>query len=236
MSVRLDGNALTTVAANGYLDSTHALVDKVAGGSGINWNGTIGNLTATQFDVTYSANHTKQAHFLSLRSTSGTALSVATGVLTTKTSTGNNADITGMSLSPQLVLYGLSRTIAINTSYSGVDDASNFGVGVALVNSGSGATQYATTICSDNDASATSGTHAHSQTSNTEAIRILDANDGTADIEATVNSWDAGGVTHNYSNINATGRKIIYLAIGADVVTRRNPFIGKFGFPFRGKL
>ena len=217
LAVSLNQTGQATVTAAGHLSSTVAIGVK-ANAAGFVWTGAISNVGATTFDLTTSANTTNVMHFLSLRSTSGTALGVKAGTFGTKTSTGTNADISGMSQAPQLVLYGLSRTIAVDTNYSGADDASVLGLGAAVKNTGTGSTQYATTVNCSVDGAATSTNHAYSQTSNTEVIRIPDANAScAADVEATINSWDSGGVTNNYSNIAATGRQVMYLAIGADV-------------------
>lgn len=217
LGVSLNQAGQTTTTATGQLSSTVLLANK-ANASGFTWTAAISNVGATTFDITLSANSTNLMHFLSIRSTSGTALGVKAGTFATKTSTGTNADITGMSQSPQVVLYALSRTIAVDTNYSGVDDASVLGLGIAAKNTGTGTTQYATIINCSVDAAATSGNHAYTQTSNTGAIRILDASTAcSADVEATINSWDSGGITNNYSNIAATGRQVLYLAIGGEV-------------------
>lgn len=217
LAVSLNQTGQATVTAAGHLSSTVAIGVK-ANAAGFVWTGAISNVGATTFDLTTSANTTSVMHFLSLRSTSGTALGVKAGTFGTKTSTGTNADISGMSQAPQLVLYGLSRTIAVDTNYSGVDDASVLGLGAAVKNTGTGSTQYATIVNCSVDGAATSTNHAYSQTSNTKAILIPDASSScSADVEATINSWDSGGITNNYSNIAATGRQIAYLAIGADV-------------------
>lgn len=217
LAVSLNQTGQATVTAAGHLSSTVAIGVK-ANAAGFVWTGAISNVGATTFDLTTSANTTNVMHFLSLRSTSGTALGVKAGTFGTKTSTGTNADISGMSQSPQVVLYALSRTIAVDTDYSSVDNASVLGLGIAAKNTGTGTTQYGTVFGCSVDNTATSGNHAYSQTSNTEAIRIPDASAScAADIEATINSWDSGGITNNYSNIAATGRQILYLAIGADV-------------------
>lgn len=217
LAVSLNQPGQTTVTAAGHLSSTVAIGTK-ANSAGFVWTGAISNVGATTFDLTTSANTTSLMHFLSVRSTSGTALGVKAGTFTTKTSTGTNADISGMSQSPQLVLYALSRTIAVDTNYSGVDDASVLGLGIAAKNTGTGTTQYGTVFGCSVDGAATSTNHAFSRTSNTKAILIPDASSTcSADVEATINSWDSGGVTNNYSNIAATGRQVMYLAIGADV-------------------
>lgn len=217
LGVSLSPGGQTTVPATGQLSSTVLLANK-ANASGFTWTAAISNVGATTFDITLSANSTSLMHFLSLRSTSGTALGVKAGTFATKTSTGTSADIASMSQSPQVVLYALSRTIAVDTNYSGVDDATNLGLGVAVKNTGTGSTQYATIVNCSVDGALTSTNHAYTQASNTQAIRILDAASScAADVEATINSWDSGGITNNYSNIAATGRQVLYLAIGADV-------------------
>lgn len=206
----LNQNAQANVTAAARLSSTQTTA-RIDNGTSFAWAGTISNVGATTFDVTMSANTTNVMYFLVMRSTSGTPLAVKTGTFTTPTSTGNVADVTGLSVSPQALLTVGSRLTALDTGSTN-DSAGGLSVGVAVKNTGSGVTQYATAAVSEDDALATSGNHAFSQTSNTENIRILDIA-GAADVEATVNSWDAGGITHNYSNINASPLEVVYLAL-----------------------
>lgn len=221
LGAQLSQHNVATINARAQISSTKAIVNK-ANSPGFTWTGAISNVGATTFDLTWSSGHTAVVYVLAVRSTSG-SMDAQSGTFATQTSTGTNADISGMSVAPQVVLYALSRAKAVDTEYTAGDDASVAGLGVAVKNSSTGATQYAVAVSSDEDSESSVNNHAYSQSSAAECIKVLDASNGTADIQATVNSWDAGGVTHNYSNVNATAREVMYLAFGAEVAASSAP-------------
>lgn len=196
-----------SAAGSAQLLSTAWAVAQVDGSAAVVWSATVGNFTATQFDITTATAATSDIiTAISLKITNGV---YKVGFADTPTSTGNSALVTGMSAAPSCVLWLLSRMTAVGTG-SQLDPAGVLGLGVSVNNNGSTQQMYA--VAQEDDAS--DPTVDKCQTGNAESIRILDAA-GVADVQATVQSWDSGGVTLNFSNINASAFKIGYLAIGA---------------------
>lgn len=169
---------------------------------------TLTNVGASNFDVQTDTPNSRTIYFLCLRGTSG-AIVAKTGVFDTPTSTGDSAVVSGMSAAPQLLLAIPTRQTATGNVTG--DDAGAFGLIAAATNTG---TQYGGVTASEDDGADPSVSK--SQSTNSQALRVLDIT-GAADIEATVSSWDSGGVTLNFSNINASARKIPYLAFGVAV-------------------
>lgn len=205
-------NAQATTAVSALASSTTSM-NRMGTGTTFAYSGNIANVGATTFGLTYSANHVHTAHFLSIRSTTDTALYVKAGNFTTKTSTGTQADVTGMSGAPQVMLTVGTQLTAMDTgSTADLADAMSFGA--AVKNTGTGSTQYGSAAVSDNDNTTASSAHACNQWSNTVGLKILATNCST-DVAATVNSWDSGGVTHNYTaNGSGVAAITLYLAFG----------------------
>lgn len=135
-------------------------------------------------------------------------LNVKNGINTTPTSLTTQA-ISGMG-GPPIALITISSRLQATTLQTD-DTAGSWGVGFAVNNNG--VTQqyaHAATIKDNVNPSV-----AFSQVS-AKALLVL-ANDGTRDIEATVQSWDATGVTLNYSNVAANAFEYLYLLIGPPV-------------------
>lgn len=213
----LNDDGLTTVSSGGIIDSTHAIAQHASGGGASTWVGAISSVGASTFTITYNVAHTNTVYFLAVRST-GTPLTVKASTYTTAASTGNVADITGMATPPQILINLLNFQTVLDTGTSSTA-GSEFGVGVALKNTGTSSTQVGTLISSDHDNIATSGGHGESRVSATNDIFLYAAGGGTTGTVATINSWDSGGITHNYSNVAAVSKIIPYLAFGDGLST-----------------
>ncbi len=209
---QLSGSNAATTTVSARASSTEAM-NRVGSGTTFAYTGNISNVGSSTFDITFSANHTHVVHFLAIRSTTDTPLYVKAGNFTTKTSTGTQADVAGMSGSPQ-VLFTIGTQLTAMDTGSTADLADAMSFGVALKNTGTGATQYGVAAVSDNDNTASSSAHTCNQWSDTVGLKIL-ATNCTTDVAATVSSWDSGGVTHNYTaNGSAVAAQVLYLAIG----------------------
>lgn len=205
-------NAQATVNSSCRISTTQAICNPGTGTSFV-WAGTISNVGATTFDITYDVSNTSAVIFICLRSTSGTALGAKVGTLTSPTSTGD-VSITGLTQAGQVLLTATTLLTAVDTGNTG-SEATALSVGVACKNSGTDATQYACVANSENDGAATSTNHARSQSSNTQLVRVLNTSGGTT-LEATVGSWNSDGATVTFSKVDASARKGIYLILGAD--------------------
>lgn len=149
-----------------------------------------------------------QVTIISIRGTTN-ALVGKCGVFNTPTSTGNSVAVSGMSIAPQvLFLFGTRMT----TSGSVLTDDSTGSFGLAWSANNGGVTNQMSSASTAKDNVATSV--AKCQTSATKALRILD-NTGAATVDATISTWDSGGVTLNYSAVNASALKVGYLAFGS---------------------
>lgn len=169
---------------------------------------TVGNVTATTLDITFSAASTAGAivEIISFRPLSG-SFAAAAGITTLPTGTGNSTFISGMAVKPQL-LFTVSTRLT-GTTLDSTDAAGSFGIGVACNNAGS--TQQMAVALTSQDNVATSV--AKCRTDDSTAVMVLD-NTGAVDFAATIQSWDSGGVTINTSNAGASAFETIYLAMG----------------------
>jgi len=205
-------NTQATVNSSCRISTTQAIAVPGTGTSFVT-AGTISSVGATTFTITFDVSNTNHYIFISIRSTSGTALGAKAGVLTSPTSVGD-VSITGLSQAGQVLFTAMTLLTAVDTGNTG-SEATALSVGIACENSGTGTTQYACVSNSENDGAATSTNHARSQSSNTQAVRVLNTSGGTA-LEATVSSWTSDGATLTFSKADATARKGIYLIIGGD--------------------
>jgi hypothetical protein len=138
------------------------------------------------------------------------------GTFTTKTTTGTQADITGMSSAPQMVIYLPSLMTALNT-FNDTGNSESMGIGVAVNNNGS--TEQGS-IAGWNDDGITLGTtNTKSVTSNTKAGLIFSGT-GTVAVDWAISSWDSGGITNNYTTANGAANYVAYLAIGGAGATK----------------
>lgn len=205
-------NGQTTTAVTARASSTTAM-NRIGTSTTFAYTGDISNVTSSSFGLTYSANHTQVNHFLSIRSTTDTPLYVKAGNFTTRTTTGTQADVTGMSGAPQVLLTIGTQLTAMDTG-SSADLADAMSFGASVKNTGTGSTQYGSAAVSDNDNTTASSAHACNQWSNTVGLNILATNCAT-DVAASVSSWDSAGVTHNYTtNGSAVAAQVLYLAFG----------------------
>jgi hypothetical protein len=212
----LNDHNLTTVSCGGYVDTTHTILRKDAGGAAVIWTGLVNNAGSSTFDITYSAAHTNVVYFLAVRGTSNT-LAVKTGTYATPLATGNQADVSGMSASPVAIINIPSRMPTLDSIFS-TTNAGCTGLNVAVKNTGSSTTQYAACSVYSNDATLTSTNHGWSRTSNDRSLEVQ-ATNGNSVINATVNSWDSAGVTQNYAAVDSIARYITYLAIGENAAS-----------------
>ena len=143
---------------------------------------------------------------IAIRHTANTAAALAFNT-TLPTSTGNAALVTGMAVKPQL-LFSIPTRLTTN-SLTNTDAAGAFGFGVACNDSGT--TQQMSIAATSEDVVTT--TVSKSQISITQALMVLN-DSGTIVNEATVNSWDSGGVTLNHSVVSGTAYEMIGLAYG----------------------
>jgi len=128
------------------------------------------------------------------------------GVATLPTGTGSTALVTGMSVAPSVLLTLPTRITTVNSVLQN-DDAGFFGLGLAVNNS----TQCTAGGVSSDDNATT--TNEKSYLNSAKAL-VTRSTTGTEVYSATVNSWDAGGVTLNYSAVAGTGTLAPYLAFG----------------------
>ncbi|NOJ26572.1 MAG: hypothetical protein DA330_00970 [Nitrososphaera sp.] len=205
----------STAASSGQINTAFAFSAFSTAG-GIVYEGAISNVGSSSFDMTTAPSTTNNLHFLSLRSTSGTALSVAAGVGTAKTSTGTQSDISGMTNNPQVLLV-LPTALTSADLASSTDTSGNFGLGISCKRSSDGVTQYMGVVSSADDGDATTADWLNHQHSAAKHLHVLDA-DGVTSIAATVSSW-VGGIEHNYTTASGVATKFPYLAFGADAVT-----------------
>jgi hypothetical protein len=168
------------------------------------------NIGATTFDILLSSATSTNILFgwIALRGTAAQLFSK--NLLTTlPTSTGNTALISGMSGRPQCVISIPTRLTAANT-LTNSDAAGSIGVCVAATNDYSSSTQGAS-VHTTKLGVATSVT-AH-QISTNKCVASLD-NTGAYSTQATVNSWDTGGMTPNYTAVGASAFEAAVLAFG----------------------
>jgi hypothetical protein len=140
---------------------------------------------------------------------SGTDVQV--GDFVTKTSSGTQADITGMAAAPTAVLYSTSfmpSSIAVNTTATAANEGEVIGFGAAVNNGG---TELASTSMQSNETGALGTTDTKSLFSQSSISSLSSA--GALGYAFGISSWDAGGVTHNYTTFDATARRVIYAAI-----------------------
>lgn len=169
----------------------------------------IGSVGATTFTLTRTATDSVALFVtcISIRHTSGTWAAKA-GIATLPTSTGNAALVTGMAAKPQVLLTVATRLVSTALAANS-DAAGSLSFGVACNNAGT--TQQM--ACAMTEKNAVTTTVAKCYTSATKALVSLD-NTGAVVNAATVNSWDAGGVTLNHSAVGASAFEVMYLAFG----------------------
>lgn len=220
-------NATTTSVAQAlYTDSIVSNIE-VAGTR--NYRVTLNDIGATTFDmvadaVTANAPTTPPVvFFICLKVTNGT---FKVGTFLTKTSTGVQVDISGMAAKPKLEILLPTFLTALDT-ISNATTPSSLGFGAAVDNES--VTEQACASCYAQDAivlgNPTPVTNTESYTSNSKAGFIFDSA-GAAAVEFSVDSWISGGVSHNYSTANASGRYVAYLAIAQEAAAA-TPLMGQ---------
>lgn len=220
------GDNLTTSALVARISSTQAVISM--GGSGIAYAANIHTVNATTFQLNFDTSTINRFHIVSVRSTSGTALGLAAGSITAKTSTGTQTDATGMSQNAQVVLSISTALTALDSTVT-TDPAGCYGFGIACKNSGTGTWQYGSVVSGADDGvtiSASSDWMNH-QHSASKHINQLDTT-GTTAVAATVDSATGGNLVHNYGTASGTAVRIPFLAIGADVPASGNAARSRF--------
>lgn len=204
------GAATTDNAA--FISNAH--VGEIIGATGASAASvTVASIGATTFTINFSgsAGNNNMLGWIALRGTS-TQMFSKNAVATLPTSTGNTALVSGMGGKPQVYLALPTRMTAVNTAVA-TDAAGSWGCSLGCT------TDFSTTFQGMNaatfkDGVATSvGRH---QISNVHGLEEL-LNTGVADAQATVNSWDSGGVTLNYSAAAAGAFLAPVLAFGLPV-------------------
>lgn len=228
---RIADNA-TTSALSARISTANAIVSM---GSGTpNYSAYIENVDADTFNINIDGSTTNRFHFVCIRSTSGTALGLAAGNISAKTSTGTQTDATGMSQDAQVVLSIMTAMTALDTNVT-TDPAGCFGLGIACRNSGSGTWQYGAVVHGGDDGAAISGAtdwmnHQHSAGKH---INQLDTT-GTTAISATVDSASSGNLVHNYGTVSGSAIRFPFLAFGADVPSTGQPAFRRRGRAIHG--
>jgi hypothetical protein len=106
-------------------------------------------------------------------------------------------------------LLGMTTGSPASNTLTTDDSTGSFGLCVAVNNGGS--TEQANVTCASKDAVATSV--AKSYINITKFIQIADTSVALAD-QATLQSWDSGGVTVNWSTVDGSARKVAMLGYG----------------------
>jgi hypothetical protein len=172
---------------------------------------TISNVGATTFDLTtnFSPGNIWQFIAHSMRGTTNPVIAKC-GTFTTKTSTGTSADITGMASPPILLFTMPSRMTALTTGVFD-DSAGSWGLGWSANNGGTTQQFASAAVLQQGVATNQVG---KCRTSNNRAMLVLD-NSANILTDASINSWDSGGVTFNYNTSSGTAYEVMYLAIAA---------------------
>lgn len=183
---------------------------------------TITGVNSSKFTITLNTSGLVNCAFnwIAFRGITAQMLSKC-GLVTLPTATGNSAIVSGMSGTPQILIVVPTRLTTGNAIQTD-DSAGSFGVCMAASNDAI-TTTVGCNACSYQDGVATSS--AHNRISNTFAL-VTELNTGLPDVRATVNSWDSGGVTLNYSNVNTGGVQAIFLALGMPPVVTLPSFPG----------
>lgn len=174
---------------------------------------TVTAVGATTFTLTFSgsAGNNNMLGWIALRGTAAQMFS-KTAVATLPTSTGNSAIVSGMGGKPQIVIELPTRMTAVNTAVNS-DAAGSFGVSVQC------STDFTTTFQGMNATTFkynVASSVAKHQISLASGLSEL-LNTGAVDAVATLNSWDSGGATLNYSAAAAGAFLAPMLAFGLPV-------------------
>lgn len=173
---------------------------------------TVTSVGSTTFTITLSSAADATNKYFGWIALRGTVLQMFSknALVTLPTSTGNTALISGMTGHPQAFLLIPTRLVTSNSVLTD-DTAGSFGSCIAVTN------DYANTTVGGNASTfqdnVAASSVAKTMLTNTLANLVVD-NAGNADIQATVNSWDIGGVTLNYTNAGASAFQAAVLAFG----------------------
>ena len=186
---------------SGHITDDYGVVSVDWDGTLTGWGGEFGSFDADGFSVTQrlgaGANY---VGFLALAFAS--AVGFSAGIIDSPTSTGNQS-ITDPGFTPQAVYVGLTQMQAINTAYSGSDQAGAKGIAVFDDDD-----EYCNSIADENG-SATSDTQSLSD----DTAINFPQDDGLSGFVASFVSFDANGWTWNFSAVMGTATKWWYLAI-----------------------
>ncbi len=174
---------------------------------------TVNTIGATTFNIVADqAAITDNVYFLSMRCTN---CDIQVGDYTTKTSSGTQADITGMSQKPKLAFYLVNDMsgAAANTIDNSSAESESFGFGFAADNEGT--TEYgAISMWTDDNVSMAGNNDSKSVISGSRGGFVF-SGAGALSTVFSVDSWDSGGITHDYpvGETAATAYRVVYLAI-----------------------
>ncbi len=209
-SQRQASGVATTVLGQMWLTNAIAVEHD---NSALVWSATLNDVGASSFDVVAggagAAGVTDVIYFLCIRITNGYA---QVGDFTTQTSVTTHGDISSMAAAPTAVLYITTNLgqvqAAADLSLSGFCE--NLGFGAAALNGVS--TEIASVNMFSDDAVTTTKTR--SLSSNTGIVGMTNTGAGI-EYAFGVDSWTTGGVVHNYTDVDTTARRVLYLALAA---------------------
>lgn len=186
----------TTGDSNAQILDGYAIGEII--GSGVSWKATIGLFDSQGFSAAATGSTSDNISYLALDIGTNPAY---IGLTTTPTSTGDSS-VTGVGFRPQLVFNILSLIEASDTQASDAK-AGSYGYSVITTNN-----QYSTTI-SDQDGANITNTQS---LSDDKAVNIP-LHDGNVGVQGSFSSFDSDGWTTNYTDVTATGKKFISVAI-----------------------
>jgi hypothetical protein len=192
-----------------YASSNHA--GQILAAASSSADVTLTSIGSTTFTITLSSAADATNKYFGWIALRGTTQLFTKNILTAiPTSTGNSTIISGMSGRPQAYLAIPTRLVTSDAIVTD-DSSGSFGTSVSATNNYSSTTTGGVSgTYKDNVATSV----ARNMISNTIGVLSQD-NAGALDVQGTVNSWDVGGVTVNYTNVGATLRQMAVLAFGA---------------------
>lgn len=169
----------------------------------------IGSVGATTFTLTRTATGSVAMAVVCVSFRHKTGNYAAKAFQTTlPTSTGNAALVTGMAVKPQLLITIPTR-LTSTTFVGNSDAAGSIGIGISVNNAGT--TQQMASAMTEKNAVTTTVSKCYAL--NNAALLALNNAGGVVN-QATVNSWDSGGVTLNHSAVGASAFEAIGIALG----------------------
>jgi len=185
-----------------YLDSLNFLDDAISGAISL-------TVTSTGFDITSLG--IIYGGFLAIKYNN--QVTCKSGLLDVPTSTGSQV-VTDPGFKPQFVLELQSTLSAYNTQSA--SDGGSYGVGIFT----NGAVPIANSLAGrsyNEDAGNSVCKSRQSGTSGANSASLLRSPDNGFSLTCTLTSFNNTGYTKNWASVNATARKLIYLAVGETI-------------------